>query len=77
MLDAGRDEHQVARSEGVAALTVAENAAAGNDDIDFVARMRRLRVEPTWGIDLDLQARTLEDLGGTFPSGPGRRLKAS
>jgi hypothetical protein len=63
MVRARGDKKQIGRGEALAFAGANILAAAGSDEIDFIALVRSLWIGPAWCIYLDYQAAVFENSG--------------
>src|SRR5439155_14842492 len=67
MFHPGGDEQEIVRPKLPTLARANEIARAADDNIDFVARVRSLRIAPTWRVQLHGKCSVLKQCDGTFP----------
>ena len=60
MRHAGRRKQEISGAELRALISKYKFAAAADDDVSLVSRVRRLRIASSWGVDLDGECSVLE-----------------
>ena len=69
MADTGGGKEHIGRTESLASVAANIFATAGGDEINFIARVRILRIASAWRIDLDHQGAVFENGRKAFSFG--------